>query len=337
MKINIESTANFSIQNISFDKDVLSVSISVEGANADQKYKYSIDFGEGSGVAKSSIRIVDYLKQYVNVSRLKPQTEETYRHVEYYLNKYGNNWIEDITTEYLQGFIAFLEQQGLSKGTVYLYFSKLSCILHHAYKYGLFDERILLRVNRPRRDQKKRVFLTESEIQRLMKVKLPENKMNIRDMFLFSCFSGLRFSDVCGLKHSNIENKNGRMTISFYQQKTSTEETLPLSEQARYYILKQQHSGQYVFKQESKAQVNTFLKQWCKMAKVKKNISFHTARHTFCVMLLAHDVPIYTVQQLMCHTDIKTTNIYADILNSTKRKAVKKLPIFKECVYQRTM
>ena len=55
-------------------------------------------------------------------------------------------------------------------------------------------------------------------------------------------------------------------------------------------------------------------------------MSFHSARHTFCVLLLTKEVPIYTVQQLMCHSDIGSTNVYADLLNKTKAKAVKKLP-----------
>ena len=58
----------------------------------------------------------------------------------------------------------------------------------------------------------------------------------------------------------------------------------------------------------------------------KKPVSFHSARHTFCVLLLTKDVPIYTVQQLMCHSDIGSTSVYADLLNKTKAKAVRKLP-----------
>ena len=57
-------------------------------------------------------------------------------------------------------------------------------------------------------------------------------------------------------------------------------------------------------------------------------IIFPLLRHTFCVLLLTKEVPIYTVQQLMCHSDIGSTNIYADLLNKTKAKAVKRIPAF---------
>ena len=81
-----------------------------------------------------------------------------------------------------------------------------------------------------------------------------------------------------------------------------------------------------MFKEETNQKVNVVLKRWCKVAKVKKPVSFHSARHTFCVLLLTKDVPIFTVQQLMCHSDVGTTKVYADLLTRTKAKAVKRLP-----------
>ena len=89
----------------------------------------------------------------------------------------------------------------------------------------------------------------------------------------------------------------------------------------------QKRSGEYVFKKETNQKVNVVLKRWCKEAKIRKPLSFHIARHTFCVMLLTKDVPIYTVQKLMCHSDISTTKVYADILNKNKIRAIKKMPL----------
>ena len=85
--------------------------------------------------------------------------------------------------------------------------------------------------------------------------------------------------------------------------------------------------GEFVFRKETNQRVNVVLKRWCKEAKIRKPVSFHSARHTFCVLLLTKDVPIYTVQQLMCHSDINATKVYADLMNKTKAKAVRKLPI----------
>ena len=64
--------------------------------------------------------------------------------------------MDNITTEYLEGFITYLQDKGLAAGTIRLHFQKLSCVLHEAYREELFDERILLRAKRPKREQEKR-------------------------------------------------------------------------------------------------------------------------------------------------------------------------------------
>lgn len=147
-------------------------------------------------------------------------------------------------------------------------------------------------------------------------------------MFLFSCMTGLRYSDVQGLRWKDVKRSGKHLQLEFHQQKTDTLERLPLCAEAEALLRSQKRGGEYVFRKESNQRVNVVLKRWCKEAKIKKPVSFHSARHTFCVLLLTKEVPIYTVQQLMCHSDINTTKIYADLLNKTKAKAVRKLPTF---------
>ena len=72
--------------------------------------------------------------------------------------------------------------------------------------------------------------------------------------------------------------------------------------------------------------INSGLKRWAKAAEIDKNISFHTARHTFATMLLTLDVDLYTVSKLLGHKDIKTTQIYAKIIDKKKQDAVNKIP-----------
>ncbi|MBQ8046253.1 MAG: tyrosine-type recombinase/integrase, partial [Bacteroidales bacterium] len=226
-----------------------------------------------------------------------------------------------------QNFITYLENQGLQRGTVRLYFQKLACVLNDAYKNELFDERILRRVKRPKREQSKKSFLTERELKRLFSTAMPEKYDNMKNMFLFSCSTGLRFSDVANLQWKNVKSHNKHLLLEYHQQKTNTNEVLPLCAQAETLLRSLKHKGVKVFGHELSQEVNKFLKRWCKAAKIRKRVSFHTARHSFCVMLLTYDVSIYTVQQLMCHSDINSTKVYADILNKTKNKAVKKLPM----------
>ncbi len=245
-----------------------------------------------------------------------------------HLETYGDMAVDKVTTAYLQNFIQYLQSQNLKSGTVRLYFQKLACILHDAYKNGFFDDRILQRVKRPKREQEKKSFLTETELKKLTSHRLSDEYNNIQTMFLFSCMTGLRYSDVQSLRWKNVKRNGKHLQLEFHQQKTDTNERLPLCAEAEALLRSQKRSGEYVFKEETNQKVNAVLKRWCKEAKIKKPVSFHSGRHTFCVLLLTKEVPIYTVQQLMCHSDINTTKIYADLLNKTMAKAVRKLPTF---------
>jgi Site-specific recombinase XerD len=78
--------------------------------------------------------------------------------------------------------------------------------------------------------------------------------------------------------------------------------------------------------QSKSANTREQLNRWCAKAGINKKISFHTARHTFATMLLTLDVDLYTVSKLLGHKDIKTTQIYAKIIDKKKRDAVNKIP-----------
>ena len=219
-----------------------------------------------------------------------------------------------------------LQSAGLSAGTVRLYFQKLASVLHDAYKNAMFDYRILERVKRPRREQTKKEFLTVAELKRMDKSRTHGENGNIERMFLFSCLTGLRFGDVAGLKWENVKRSGLHLYLDFRQQKTGTAERLPLCADAEEMLLGMGRGKGRMFAEVSNQQANVVLRRWCKSARIKKDITFHSARHTFCVMLLTEGVPIYTVQELMGHADISTTKVYADLAGKAKRKAVSLLP-----------
>ena len=142
-----------------------------------------------------------------------PENKSSYHLMMKHLENYGDCNLEDITTEYIQNFITYLEKQGLQRGTVRLYFQKLACVLNDAYKNELFDERILRRVKRPKREQSKKSFLTERELKRLFSTAMPEKYDNMKNMFLFSCSTGLRFSDVANLQWKNVKTHNKHLFL----------------------------------------------------------------------------------------------------------------------------
>lgn len=327
MNIRIESNFNFSVSSIQYAPNgELQITLASDECQTGNRYQYTANLGTGQAEEKPSVSLLQYCREFVAAANVKPQTKSSYHLMCRHLEAYGDVPIDTVTTVYLQGFILFLHKQGLRAGTVRLYFQKLACVLHNAYKNELFDDRILQRVRRPKREQGKKSFLTETDLKKLARHRLSEEYNNIQTMFLFSCMTGLRFSDVKNLRWNDVKRNGKHLTLEFHQRKTDTQERLPLCVEAEALLRNLKRNGEYVFKEESNQQTNKVLKRWCKEAKVRKPVSFHSARHTFCVLLLTKDVPIYTVQQLMCHSDIGSTNVYADLLNKTKAKALRKLP-----------
>lgn len=327
MNIKIDSNFQFSVVSIQYTATgELSICLSSDDFSSGAHYQYSASLGNSQAEERPSVSLLQYAKSYAASANIKPNTKDSYRLMCNHLEAYGNITIDKITTAYLQDFIKYLQSQGMKPGSVRLYFQKLACVLHDAYKNGLFDDRILQRVKRPKREQEKKSFLSETELKKLAHHHLSEEYNNIQKMFLFSCMTGLRYSDVQGLRWKDVKRSGKHLLLEFHQQKTDTYERLPLCAEAEALLRSQKRSGEYVFEEETNQKVNVVLKRWCKEARIKKPVSFHSARHTFCVLLLTKDVPIYTVQQLMCHSDIATTKIYADLLNKTKAKALRKLP-----------
>lgn len=327
MNIKINSNFQFAVMSIHYTPDgELCISLLSDVFSPDTHYQYTASLGSGQAEEKPVISLLQYAKSFAASANIKLKTRDSYRLMCNHLESYGDIPIDQITTIYLQNFIVHLQSKGLKPGTVRLYFQKIACVLHDAYKNGLFDDRILQRVKRPKREQSKKCFLSETELKKLAKLTLSKEYNNIQNMFLFSCMTGLRYSDVHGLRWKDVTRNGKHLQLEFHQHKTDTFEKLPLCAEAEALLRSQKHRGEYVFKEETNQRVNTVLKRWCKEAKIKKQVSFHSARHTFCVLLLTKEVPIYTVQQLMCHSDIGSTKVYADLLNRTKAKALRKLP-----------
>jgi len=174
-----------------------------------------------------------------------------------------------------------------------------------------------------KKPETKREYLTIQEVKKLYKTKC--SNQEVKDAFIFSCFTGLRYSDVINLTWNNISNDK----IEFKQRKTGGVEYLPISQTAKDILVKRQkgkNKSKLIFNVPTKVGIFKHIKNWVKDAGIKKRVSFHTARHTFATMTLTQGVDLYTVSKLLGHKDISTTQVYAKIIDSKKDEAVHKLP-----------
>jgi len=165
-----------------------------------------------------------------------------------------------------------------------------------------------------------RGYLTDQEIQKIMEKEFGSNRLEqVRDVFVFSCFTGLSYIDVKQLTADNIcTSFDGKQWIMTHRQKTNTPVNVPLLN-IPLTIMKRYEGklpkGQ-LLPVLSNQKLNSYLKEIADLCDIHKNVTFHLARHTFATTTtLSKGVPIETVSKMLGHTNIKTTQIYARITN----------------------
>ena len=170
---------------------------------------------------------------------------------------------------------------------------------------------------------RKKDVLTMDEI-RLLKVTPTENNQ-IRNAFIFSCMTGLRWCDITTMKWNQIKYLEKQLDIR--QNKTGKDLSIPLNTAALALMGEPGKADQYVFTLPSANGANKTLKAWVKRAGISKSITWHNARHSFGTNLIFNEVDVYTTSKLLGHTSLKHTQRYVDTAQELKIKAVNKICI----------
>ena len=204
---------------------------------------------------------------------------------------------------------------------------KLSVVLNEAARQGKtsFNPVANLPKNeRPKKENDNRTFLTIDEVKRLMETPYPLLKggKDVGNAFMFSVFSGLRFSDVKRLKGENIYKDGDKVFINFKTKKTDTRQNLKLGNMALRFLPKDIKQGQPVYDLPTNEQTNIDLKKWVKAAGITKKVTFHVSRHTAATLLLNSGASLATVAFQLGHKDVRMTQIYAKITNRSQEAAV---------------
>lgn len=216
----------------------------------------------------------------------------------------------------------------LNPNTARAYFVKFNTVLNKAVKEGILLTNPCKQVSMIKPIGIKRDYLTIEEIQAFADIKLNGIWNIYRNAFLFSCFTGLRRLSVYNLKWSEI--KDGQ--IQRRDEKTGDYEYFALSQTALE-LLKTDNNildleGK-IFQGLSYRNMTPVIQKIAKRLNIDKDVSFHTGRRTYATLLQNRGVDLYTVSKLLGHADIKTTQIYAQVMNVTKQNAVNLLPELK--------
>lgn len=214
----------------------------------------------------------------------------------------------------------------LSQNSASTYFSVFKAALKQAFIDGYFTTDIAAKIKSIPSEESRREYLTIEELNTL--VATPCENDVLKRAALFSALTGLRHSDIQKLKWNEISLDNNQPRINFTQKKTKGVEYMPISQQALEICGEPKSPNDLVFENlTNPAWINRPLKTWVAKAGINKNITFHCFRHTFATLQLSNGTDIYTVSKMLGHTNVKTTQVYAKVIDEKKNKAAEAIQL----------
>ncbi|HEY5746078.1 MAG TPA: site-specific integrase [Chryseolinea sp.] len=256
-----------------------------------------------------------------------------------YFNRFvkGHCLMEQMTEKLANDFKIFLSTtpssmrtkslKRLSQNAAHSYFNKFKAAVKSAFYEKFLDDDPTKRVKSIQPAETEREFLTMEELNKLANTEceIPD----LKRMALFSAITGLRWSDIIKLKWGEISHsKDMGHYIHFTQKKTKAVELLNISDQAYSFLGTPGRSDETVFPNMTySAWLNTKLKIWVIAAGIHKRITFHNFRHTYATLQLTAGTDIYTVSKLLGHRNLKTTQVYAKVIDKKKIEAASKIKI----------
>ncbi|MDI3321967.1 site-specific integrase [Pinibacter soli] len=206
--------------------------------------------------------------------------------------------------------------------TTIKYISNFRKIINRCIKYGWLKQDPFFGFSM-RKMEVQRVPLTEKELNAIIQLDFSIPRLQlVKDIFVFCCFTGLAYIDVKELKRSSIVMGNDdKLWIMSNRHKTKTATRIPILPVAKNILEKYAYNNECMKKDAalptfSNQKMNNYLKEIADACGIKKTLTFHIARHTFATTVtLSNGVPIETVSKMLGHKDLKTTQIYAKILD----------------------
>jgi len=304
------------------------------------------DHGFTNNGARSKVNVIDYIKSMAEHKRIKAGGKERgafqgYNALTRQIEAYSGikTTFKQVDKTYCTGFLNYLTtatnlnrgmaNKPLNENTRFGYMKMFETIINAAINDEIITVNPFKQIkpeSKPAKHKAEICYLTINEIKALEAA--PCYNLIVKQAFLFSCYTGLRFSDVSNLTWGKLQkDNNGGVFINFVQEKTNKQEYLPIPQKAINNLPGRNDSkdNDKVFDLQSGGFINLQLRQWAHAAGITKHIHFHVGRHTYATLLLSLEVPIETVSKNLGHSEIRTTQIYAKVINAAQRAAVDKL------------
>lgn len=278
-------------------------------------FNYKDNSGRGS--------FIEFIKEnIVSNTAINKSTKSHHKVVLKKLEEFKSDILfDDISYSLIKDFDDFLRSQTLLHvNSIANHHKTIKAYINLAIKKNLFSvEKYPYRQFKVRKIKTQRVYLTLEEVEAISKIVFTDSTWHvefIRDMFLFSCYTGLRFSDVQSLQNKHVTKEGKDYYIEIRMNKTQGIVKLPISllfkgkavDIVKKYINKNPEED--LFPRISNQKANVKLKVVSVIAKIDKNLTFHVSRHTFGTNLAAATTDQFLIKELMGHTDIKTSMTY---------------------------
>lgn len=234
------------------------------------------------------------------------------------------NFVRDFKN-HLKNYSFTKSQINLKSNTKHSYFAKFRAAIRQAYEEGLIRENPCRKVEQIKVEAPERAYLTIDELRSLASTDLKYPVL--KEAFLFGCLTGLRWSDIQKLKWKDVHDEPNGSKVIFRQKKTKGQEYLDINPEARKLLGDRGNHDERVFiGLKYSSAISNELLRWCMRAGITKHITFHCARHTNAVLMLENGADIYTVSKRLGHKELRTTEIYAKIINQKMFEAANCLP-----------
>jgi len=303
---------------IAADKNTLKLALTIRNKKESQLLESNTGITFSS--SKDSVNFIKFFKTFSNTKK-----DSNYRISHDHFKRYYMKDFIDITKvdyKISEGYMNYLLSLNISRYTAQHYLAAFKATLNHAVKLRLveYNPSNMLTIKYERKIIER---LTIEELQTLINTEC--KYLDLKYGFLFSCFTGLRISDIRNLKFSDIQDDH----IKIIQQKTKSETDIKLHGTAKQLLEEQRkrQKDEFIFHIPHGGKTSNRLSAWILKAGIQKKITFHCSRHTFGCLLIESGVDVFTAKKLMTHKDIRTTLQYVEKVDKTKDQAIDKLPV----------
>ncbi len=270
-----------------------------------------------------NVNFLQFARQSIRNADKKDKTKENLMSTVRILEKFRPGMdFADLTYSFLKDFEQHLRDRGSSLNTIGKHLRQLRTLTNEAINEGYISQDAYpFRKFKIKQEKGGHEFLTPNELRKLERLELSDDKeRHILDAFLFCCYCGIRFSDFRLLRNDNIVTVNRSRWLFLTMQKTELEIKLPLEllfDGKALDVIAKYDSVEQLADIPNNADTNKVLTVIAEKARIKKRITFHTSRHTCATLLIYHGVAVTTVQKILGHTSLKTTQIYSEVLSDT--------------------